>query len=164
MSDSILEAGSSDDRPASAETLAENERLELEARRDMAQAFGDVGIFRVDLAAGELVWDDVTRSFYGVPPGQRVTVELALEAVHPDDRAAVRRKLDQIMAGRHPVFEHGYRVLDHAIRRLHVRGRTIFAADGRARIIVGAVRCVDVGEATCGFADAPEPTGAASPV
>ncbi len=72
-----------------AELEAQAERLRLsEERRSIALSAGDMGSWEVDLATGNIEWDDGPYRIFGVDPaGFRPTVERVEALMHPDDRA-----------------------------------------------------------------------------
>jgi PAS domain S-box-containing protein len=127
-----------DRRKAEAALQESQERLRtiLDASR--------VGWWRLNLVGGEAEANDRCKSLFGVPPDTRVTLEAGLEAIHPDDRPRIERRLREIAStpGDH---EEMFRVVTPGgeIRRLLGRAR-VFHVDGRPSHYMGIV--VDVTE------------------
>ncbi|NMB77103.1 MAG: PAS domain-containing protein [Myxococcales bacterium] len=67
------------------EALRENERL-----LKKAQEIGQLGSWELDLVSGRLSWSEQTHRIFGLPPAEfGASYQAFMEAVHPDDRAAV---------------------------------------------------------------------------
>ena len=107
----------------------------------LAVEAGGIGTFDWDLATGELRWDEVLLSMFGL---DRETFDGTIEAfnasVHPDDVARVTAALDAAIetCG---AYEAEYRVVlpdDHTIRWITARGRAIGGAGGSATRVLGA--------------------------
>lgn len=64
-------------------------RLALEAASAASWAW--------DVVSGEIVWDDNFRRIYGFPPGSKAGWDDWVERLHPDDRAAVMARLDEVL-------------------------------------------------------------------
>ena len=110
-------------------------------RLDMAQELGRFGLWERDLTSGEGWWDEHTARFFGQSTGEtRGDFASAAVAVHPDDRALVRRVYAQSLAqpGDHEVH---YRLLQpgEALVPVHARWRVLAGADGQACRVIGIV-------------------------
>ncbi|MFC3079775.1 PAS domain-containing protein [Phenylobacterium terrae] len=109
-----------------------------EARLQLAQEAGGVGLWDWDLVSGEGYWSPATYRNLGVPKGEPPTFDRLLAAAHPDDRAQVaeiiRRGREE---ARFEPFE--YRVLwpDGSVHWLLSRGELILDESGRAVRAVG---------------------------
>ena len=80
------------DHKAAEERLRASEgymRLALEASSAASWAW--------DVVSGEIVWDDNFRRIYGFPPGSKAGWDDWVERLHPDDRAAVMGRLDEVL-------------------------------------------------------------------
>jgi PAS domain S-box-containing protein len=84
------------------------QQLEAEHRRlKEAQAIGRVGSFEWDLASKTIFWSDEMYRIYGLEPQHElISEDKVLDGIHPDDRADVRRRLDQCR-GRTAPHRHG---------------------------------------------------------
>ncbi|HEX2561028.1 hybrid sensor histidine kinase/response regulator [Phenylobacterium sp.] len=109
-----------------------------EARLQLAQEAGGVGLWDWDLVAGEGYWSPTTYRNLGVPRSAEPTFERLLETTHPDDRARVT---EIIRRGREDgVFEpFTYRVVwpDGSVRWVLSRGELIMDQAGRPIRAVG---------------------------
>lgn len=74
------------------------DRRRVEERLQLATEAAEIGIFDADLRTGEMDWDTRQRTIWGVPQEGRLTDEMFVEGIHPEDRgtmrAAVARALD----------------------------------------------------------------------
>jgi PAS domain S-box-containing protein len=69
---------------------AEEALKESENRLKRAQEISHVGSWELDLTSNILTWSDEVYRIFGIPPQEfEATYEAFLDAVHPDDRAAV---------------------------------------------------------------------------
>ena len=84
------------------------ERIIYENQRDFkrAQEVGHVGSWRLDLNKNELAWSEETYRIFNVPFGTKVTYELFLSFVHPDDREFVDQQWKAALAGESYDIDH----------------------------------------------------------
>jgi PAS domain S-box-containing protein len=98
----------------------------------MAQEFGRLGVWERDVASGTGRWDQHVFAFWGLPPGDATPdLDIAIERVHPDDRALVARHFSPLGAiGRHA---QRYRVLrpNGSTRWIHSQWELKAGDDGR---------------------------------
>ena len=83
---------------------------ESEQRLALVAEAAQLGIWVRDLVRHEIWVSAPWRALFCFAPEQAVTLELLLQRVHPDDRAAVQRTLDSAARGV-PRYEMEYRVL-----------------------------------------------------
>jgi PAS domain S-box-containing protein len=109
---------------------------ESETEKRIALDAAGLGVWRNDLVAGRLYFDEVARRHYGLGPGE-VTRDDVMRCVHPEDvalwREAVSAAVDpERSAGRYLIE---YRVLlpDGRVRWLAVGTQMIFEGDGDER-------------------------------
>jgi len=110
--------------------LEEQYRLALEAAR--------LGTWTIDIDGGTVSWDEGACALLNITPGglQSMSLDEALERVHPEDRETVRDRLNAVASrdqdGR---YEIEYRALlsDGSTRWLRSNGRAHFAGDESAR-------------------------------
>lgn len=110
----------------------------------MAQRTGQLGAWAL-LPDGRLWWSDEVPPLYGFPPGSPDFNEMRFyEAIHPDDRHAVKEHLAQIRRSGGDLYQE-YRVLlpDGSVRFLLAQGGQVQAADSEIRL-AGAV--IDITE------------------
>jgi PAS domain S-box-containing protein len=77
-------------------------RERLERQLGEAQALAQVGSWEWDLRTGHVTWSDEHYRIYGLPPGVPVDLETAKHCVHPADRPAVERLIQQAMKDGQP--------------------------------------------------------------
>jgi PAS domain S-box-containing protein len=103
-----------------------------EARLELAQEAGGVGLWDWDLIGGHGYWSAVTARNLGLPPDATPSFEQLLEVVHPDDRASVA---EVIRRGREEaVFQpFEYRVVwpDGSVHWILSRGELLLDESGR---------------------------------
>ena len=94
-----------------AELEAQTERLRRsEDRRSIALSAGDMGSWEVDLATGQIEWDDGPYRIFGVDPASFVpTVERVEAMMHPDDRE--KSALASILASSPARFQTEFRIV-----------------------------------------------------
>mgnify|MGYP000235141290 CR=1 FL=1 len=107
---------------------------ELEKKRERlatAQRIARLGSWERDFESEELYWSDETYRIFGWDPGEAVTHARFMEAVHPEDRAALREQQQQLFR-EGTLIDIEYRIVrpDGELRILHERGEAQFAADG----------------------------------
>jgi PAS domain S-box-containing protein len=86
------------------EDITERKRIEHALRQSQAdlnraQAVGQIGSWRLDLARNELLWSDENHRIFGVPRGTPLTYQTFLAIVHPDDRDYVDRRWREAQVG-----------------------------------------------------------------
>jgi PAS domain S-box-containing protein len=108
-----------------------------------AQSAGRIGSIEVDLRTNALLWSDELYRILGLDPGTAPSLDAFLTAVHPEDREAVRRSGEAILAGR-MVEPTTYRIVrpDGEIRWLQCG--TDYARDGHGREISVVATLMDV--------------------
>jgi PAS domain S-box-containing protein len=122
---------------------AEAELRESEARLKRSQEIAKLGSWELDLVNNRLTWSDEVYRIFGLQPQEfDATYEAFLEALHPDDRAAVDAAYsDSVREGR-DTYEIEHRVVRKStgeIRIVHERCQHIRDASGRIIRSVGMV-------------------------
>lgn len=128
-----------------AEVRAELERT-LE-RLALATHGGGIGVWDLDLRAGDLAWDDAMWRLHGEPPhGQRTSPAAWRRRLHPQDRRDAIRAVHTTLRGGAPL-DSEWRVCwpDGSIHVLRSSGRVLRDAAGRPLRLSGV--CWDVSEA-----------------
>lgn len=130
---------------------AEEARRESELRLQLAQEVSDAGIQDWRMDTGEMLWDERTRRYLGVSAEATPTLELFMQAVHPEDRPEVK----QMLARAHdPAGDGSYCVecrvqgLDTGTERwIEAKGRVFF--EGRRPVrLIGTIQ--DISERKAG--------------
>jgi len=65
---------------------------------DLLEGAGAIGSFHLDLAKNTVEWSDEVFRRYGVDPSDDVTLGEAWQSIHPDDRAAVAKAIEEGLA------------------------------------------------------------------
>jgi PAS domain S-box-containing protein len=119
--------------------------LRSEMYLNEAQSLSNTGSFWWNVASGELIWSDQTFRILGVDQTTKPTLEFIVERTHPEDRAAVRKAIDDASReGADYDIEHRFLMPDGSVRHVHVVTRGQQDASGNVEF-VGAV--VDVTDA-----------------
>jgi PAS domain S-box-containing protein len=120
------------------ETLRENEQ-----RLSRAQEIAKLGSWELDLMTNRLTWSDEVYRIFGFQPQEfGATYEAFLEAVHPDDRAAVDAAYSGSVREGRDTYEIEHRVIRKStgeIRIVHERCEHIRDASGRIIRSIGMV-------------------------
>ena len=126
----------------SARHEAEQAVARSEAQLRAAQAVAQVGSWELDLATGRIEWsDEVFRLFEIEMERFEASYAAFLEAVHPDDRAAVDSTYKRSVASREPYrIEHRLLMRDGRIKWVEERGETECGTDGTALRSRGTVQ------------------------
>ena len=92
-----------------------------EAYLEEAQRLSHTGSFGWRVSTGEIVWSKETFKVFGYDPSLAITLDMVIQRVHPEDRAAVQNTLDRASRDGKD-FDYEYRLLmpDGSIKHLHV--------------------------------------------
>jgi len=124
-------------REAELRTLAE--------RFSRSQDYANIGTWDWNIQTGELYWSDRIACLFGHPAGVlETTFANFLNAVHPDERQAVRNAIDASVEHDTP-YEIEHRVVwpDGQVRWLLERGAVVRDTDGRPLHMLGVVQDID---------------------
>jgi diguanylate cyclase (GGDEF)-like protein/PAS domain S-box-containing protein len=103
---------------------AESALRRNEALLGRAEALAHVGSWEWDMHTQALQWSEETYRILGFEPYEvEPSTDMAMERTHPDDRAALKAKLDDVVSGEALSSDLDYRVLlpDGDIRWVHVK-------------------------------------------
>ena len=78
---------------------------------EKSQELGDIGSWDIDIDSNLIIWTDETYKIFGVPIGTKVTYDIFIEIVHPEDRELVNQQWQAAMVGEPYDVEH--RLLVH---------------------------------------------------
>jgi PAS domain S-box-containing protein len=70
----------------------EKELLKNQSFLEKAQEIGSIGTWELDTKKSELLWTDENYRIFGLPIGTKLTYEIFLDCVHPEDREYVDRE------------------------------------------------------------------------
>ena len=118
---------------------------ETSERLQAALAASGTGTFRWTFSDNGLIWDDELYRLFDIEAGQDLTLDRFIALVHPEDRAAVRKRCE-LCVSQGADFDMEYRVIlgNGGERWLLDKGVTFKDAAGRPQYMTGA--CVDVTE------------------
>lgn len=122
---------------ATAELRMSEERLRL------AKMAADVGVFDIDLARGNIVWDERKRELWGFGPDEPITYGMFMAGVHPDDRASLQADIDRALDPHGKgMYESEFRIVSRAgggVRHVIASARAFFEGGSAVRL-VGVVK------------------------
>ncbi|MFZ4437934.1 MAG: PAS domain-containing protein [Syntrophales bacterium] len=126
------------------ERLAAEEALrESETRLNKAQQIAHVGSWELDILTNRLIWSDEIYRIFGLQPQEfGATYEAFLDAIHPDDRAAVDAAYSSSLREGRDSYEIEHRVVrkhTNDVRYVHERCEHVRDASGRIVRSVGMV-------------------------
>jgi PAS domain S-box-containing protein len=124
----------------------ENGLLRSEAYLAEAQRVSHTGSFGWSVSGGEIVWSKETFRIFGIDPVRPPTLALILQRTHPEDRAFVQEKIEEVVRERRAFdFEHRLLMDDGSVRYVRVVGHPSTKDEGDDFEFVGAV--TDITEA-----------------
>ncbi len=123
---------------------AEEALRDSEKRLNRAQEIASLGSWELDTINNRLFWSDETFRIFGLQPqGSAPSYEAFLEAVHPDDRAAVDNAYKGSLRDGSGAYEIEHRIVrrsDGAVRIVHERCEHIRDGSGLVVRSVGMVQ------------------------
>src|SRR6201995_4329564 len=104
-----------------------------------AQRLSGTGSFAWKIATGDVLWSDQAYRIFGFDRETKPTLELILERVHPEDRAAVRATVDRASIGGSD-YDHEFRLLmpDGSVKYIHTVARATRDASGGVEFLGAA--------------------------
>jgi len=136
-----------------ARTLTEREALtqslrESGQRLNKAQEISHLGSWELDLVNNKLSWSDEVYRIFGLQPQEfAATYEAFLEAVHPDDRAAVNEAYSGSLREGRDTYEIEHRVVRRATGEVRVvQERCEHVRDGAGAIVKSVGMVHDITE------------------
>jgi PAS domain S-box-containing protein len=110
-----------------------------EAYLSEAQKLSHTGSFGWELASGELYWSQETFQIFEYPPAATISLDLAFQRTHPDDRPGLVQRFERLSRERAEFdFEHRLLFPDGRVKYLRVLGRPSAKEDGGFEF-VGAI-------------------------
>lgn len=130
-------------RDRTAERRAEEELRNSEERLRVAVETAQLGTWVYEPPTGEAHIDNRTRELFGIPQGRDADYDACLRAVHPDDRARVDDRIQQVLRGANGGDYHDeYRIIDSEKRMerwIRAAGRVYFDEAKRPIRFVGSL-------------------------
>jgi PAS domain S-box-containing protein len=128
---------------AIARTRADDALRRSEAQLAAAQRLSATGSFTWRLDSGEIEWSQEVYRIFGVDPGTPLSLALARERVHPDDREHFDRIAgDAVAIGGELDFGHRLLLPGGVVRYVHTMATPVASENGTQRRYIGAVRDV----------------------
>jgi C4-dicarboxylate-specific signal transduction histidine kinase len=104
-----------------------------------AQRLSHTGSFAWNVSSGELVWSEETYRIFEHDPATRITIEVVLDRVHPDDMALVLQVINRAATHQQAYdFEHRLLMPDGSVKHLNVVAHPLSDELGKLQF-VGAV-------------------------
>jgi PAS domain S-box-containing protein len=92
------------------QTLKEQE--ELVQRLTLATDSAEIGIFEIDLATNDVIWDDKMYEIYGCRKDQGLSLyKVFFSSVHPDDRTMMANIINELLAQKKEIDGAIYRII-----------------------------------------------------
>jgi two-component system, LuxR family, sensor kinase FixL len=111
---------------------SEAELRETQRRMDLAARAADLGIWVWDIVRDEIWVSEKERALFGFAPSEKPDIDRFRNAIHPDDRASMRKTLENSLnTGMEYEAEHRVLLPNGQIRWLATRGRVEFGGDGK---------------------------------
>lgn len=124
-------------------TRADDALRRSEAQLAAAQRLSATGSFTWRLDTGDIEWSQEVYRIFGVDPGTPLSLALARERVHPDDRDLFDRvATDAVQLGGELDFTHRLLLPGRVVRYVHTMATPVLSDDGTRRRYIGAVRDV----------------------
>jgi signal transduction histidine kinase len=106
------------------------------------QRLSQAGSFGWSASTGDIYWSRETFRIYECDPTAKVTIELVMQRVHPDDRVALRRLIGRASRESMDVdYEHRLLLPDGSVKHVHVIARPVTGGAGGLAYI-GAIQDV----------------------
>ncbi len=120
-------------RKEAEETLRQHRK-----RFDMVAEGADVGFWFCDLPFGKLLWDNLVKEHFWLPPDAEVTIATFYDRIHPDDRDRTREAIDGSISNDLP-YDIEYRTVspDGGQKWIRAMGRTFYNAAGEPKSFDG---------------------------
>jgi len=110
----------------------ETELRESEERMSLAASAAEMGTWLWDIVRDEIWVSEKERALFGFAPSEKPDIDRFRNAIHPDDRASMRKALENSLnTGMEYEAEHRVLLPNGQIRWLATRGRVEFGSDGK---------------------------------
>ena len=104
---------------------------ESEERLRLASEGANLGMWYWNRETDTLIWTDRAKAMFGLPSDTEMSMQVFLEAVHPNDRPFVETIVTQLQAGQaHTEIEYRTLWADGTVRWILAKGNCDFNADG----------------------------------
>jgi PAS domain S-box-containing protein len=104
---------------------------ESEERLRLASEGANLGMWYWNAEQDTLTWTDRAKAMFGLPADTEMSMQVFLEAVHPDDRSFVQSVVTELQTGQsHTEIEYRTQWADGTVRWILARGDSAYHADG----------------------------------
>lgn len=127
--------------------VSEQERLISKREQQLARAqkISHLGCWEWDIVSGKTSWSDELYRIFGVEPASiQASYKGFLERVHPDDREAVKRVVQNALKNHQSITSHYCRIVrpDGSIRIIQGQGEVLFDESGKIESVIGVAHDV----------------------
>ena len=95
----------------------------------LAQSVGKMGNWRIDLNTHQITWSDEIFQIFEIPADTRITYDIFLNSVHPEDRAYVAQQWQAALQGHAYDIEHRI-LVNGKVKWIHEKAVMDFSQDG----------------------------------
>ncbi|WP_316436175.1 PAS domain S-box protein [Leptolyngbya sp. NK1-12] len=111
--------------------LTETALRKSEEQLRLATEGANLGMWYWDVATDSLTWTDRAKAMFGLPAHTEMTMQVFLDAVHPDDRSLIQTIVSDLQAGpTHTENEYRTQWPDGTVRWILARGSASYDANG----------------------------------
>lgn len=120
------------------------ELKENEENLRLASESANIGMWFWNVKTGELIWTDICKKLFGLPQDKKMSYEVFLEALHPDDRKPTNDAVNKSLEC-HSKYNVQYRALypDGSIHWLNAIGMPYYDSTGNIERMIGVVIDID---------------------
>jgi PAS domain S-box-containing protein len=122
----------------------ERERARMQRLLEKAEHVIGMGSFEMDVRTGDLIWSDELYRLNGYEPGEvEPTIELAIERMHPEDRADIQERTTEMFDAPRPMrAEYRIQLPDGRVRHMVADGAIERDREGEPSRLYGTVQDV----------------------
>ena len=139
----VLEAGEVTHIVGSARNISERKKLEeekkeLSRRYKLAASAAEIGVWQLDLATNDLVWDEYMFKIYDIESDEGYSYENWTEHLYHKDKEETSRIFQQAVEN-NKIFEHEFRIITESGKFKYIKayGRPVLDDQGQAVEVIG---------------------------
>lgn len=110
--------------------IAEADLLQQKQFLQKAQEIGKIGTWELDIKNNELLWTEENYKIFGIPIGTKLTYEIFLECVHPEDRNYVDTEWKTAFTGKPYDISHRL-IVNNKTKWVREKAELIFNENGQ---------------------------------